>query len=62
MTTTEAIEYYGSKRALAAELGVWPHVIYKWGQHPPMARQYELEVKTGGILRAEKGRGDASTP
>lgn len=58
MTTEEAIHHYGSKRALAEALGVWPHVIYKWGQHPPMARQYEMEVKTGGALRAEKGAQD----
>lgn len=56
MTTKEAIDFYGSKRALAAELGVWPHVIYRWGNNPPMARQYELEVKTGGKLKAERSK------
>jgi len=28
-------------------------VIYTWGDEPPMARQYELEVKTKGDLKAE---------
>lgn len=54
MTTREAIDHFGGKRELAEALGVWPHVIYRWGSHPPMARQYELEVKTGGALVAEK--------
>lgn len=54
MTTKEAIEYYGGIKQLADTLGIWPHVIYRWGDHPPMGRQYELEVKTNGELRAEK--------
>jgi hypothetical protein len=28
-------------------------VIYQWGDTPPMGRQYELEVKTGGKLKAD---------
>lgn len=54
MTTKEAIDYYGGIKQLAAALGIWAHVIYRWGKHPPMARQYELEVKTGGKLKAQK--------
>lgn len=54
MTTKEAIEYYGDMKKLAAELGIWAHVIYRWGEYPPMARQYELEVKTNGKLKAER--------
>ena len=53
MTTQEAVEHYGGIKKLAAELGIWAHVIYRWGEHPPMARQYELEVKTKGALKAE---------
>lgn len=54
MKTQDAIDFYGGVRQLAHELGIWPHVIYRWGDNPPMARQYELEVKTKGKLRAEK--------
>jgi hypothetical protein len=54
MTTQEAIEHYGSIKALADALGVWPQVIYRWGEHPPMSRQYELQVKTKNKLKAEK--------
>jgi hypothetical protein len=52
MTTQEAIDHFGGRRQLAEMLGVWPQVIYQWGEEPPMARQYELEVKTNGVLRA----------
>ena len=54
MTTKEAIDHYGNIKKLADVLGIWPHVIYRWGELPPVARQYELEVKTKGKLKAEK--------
>ena len=53
MTTQEAINYYGGIKNLAAELNIWAHVIYRWGEYPPKARQYEIEVKTNGQLKAE---------
>lgn len=54
MKTQEAIDYYGSVKKLADALGIWPQVIYTWGEKPPMARQYELEVKTEGALKADR--------
>lgn len=51
MKTAEAIKHYGGTKQLAEALGIWPHVIYRWGSHPPKARQYELEVKSGGKLK-----------
>ena len=54
MKTQEAIEHYGSIKALGEALGIWPHVIYRWKESPPLARQYELEVKTGGKLKADR--------
>jgi hypothetical protein len=53
VTTDEAIKHFGSLKKLADALGIWPQVIYKWGQNPPMARQYEIQVKTNGVLRAD---------
>ena len=53
MKTQEAIDYYGSIKKLADALGIWPQTIYTWGETPTMARQYELEVKTGGKLKAD---------
>ena len=54
MKTEEAIAYYGSLKKLADVLDVWPQVIYRWGEKPPMSRQYELEVKTEGTLKADR--------
>lgn len=53
MKTEEAINFFGGKKQLADALGVWPQVIYQWGEYPPLARQYELQVKTNGALLAE---------
>ena len=58
MTTEQAVNHFGSIKSLAKFLGIWPHVIYRWGEHPPMARQYELEVRTKGALKAERGDRD----
>lgn len=54
MTTQQAIVYFGGLKKLADCLGVWPQVIYRWGEYPPIARQYEIEVKSEGALKAEK--------
>lgn len=54
MTTQEAINYFGSIKNLAEALGIWPHNVSRWGDRPPMARQYEIQVKTGGKLEADK--------
>lgn len=54
MTTKEAIDFFGGVKLLAEALSIWPHVIYRWGENPPMARQYELQVKSGGKLKVEK--------
>lgn len=53
MTTQEAVEHYGGVRQLAEALGIWPHSIHRWGEYPPVLRQYEIQVKTGGKLKAE---------
>jgi hypothetical protein len=53
LTTKEAIQHFGGLKKLADALQIWPQVIYRWGDRPPMARQYEIEVKTEGKLRAD---------
>ncbi len=53
MKTRDAIEYYGGLKKLADALGVWPQYIYQGGEYPPKGRQYEIEVKTEGALKAE---------
>ena len=54
MTTQEAIDFYGNVKKWADALGVWPQVIYAWGERPPKGRQYELEVKTEGTLKGDR--------
>ena len=54
MTTKEAVAHYGGVKKLADALGVWPQVVYAWGERPPMSRQYELEVKTNHQLKADR--------
>lgn len=54
MRTEEAIAHFGGIKKLADALGVWPQVIYQWGDAPPISRQYELEVKTDGALKARR--------
>jgi len=33
-------------------LKIWPHNISRWGRYVPSARAYEIEVITGGRLKA----------
>lgn len=54
MTTKEAIEHFGGIKELSAALGIWPHNVSRWGDRPPQARQYEIEVKSGGVLKADR--------
>lgn len=54
MTTQQAIDHYGSDKELAHALGIYPQAIHHWGEYPPPGRQYELEVKTKGKLKAER--------
>lgn len=56
MKTSEAIEHFGGLKKLADLLGIWPQVIYQWGEYPPKSRQYELEVRTNGVLKAENNQ------
>jgi len=59
MKTQEAIEHFGSIKKLADALGIWPQSIYLWGVRPPIARQYEIQVKSGGKLLADQGDDDS---
>jgi hypothetical protein len=52
MTTKEAIDHFGGIKKLAEALGIWPHPIYRWGEHPPKLRQFEIERLTNGELKA----------
>lgn len=54
MTMQEALDHYGSRKQLADALGLWPQTVYAWGDSIPLSRQYEIEVRTGGALKADR--------
>lgn len=55
MTTDEAIEWAGgTQAALAAALGIKQPSVAKWGEYPPEGRQYQIELLSGGRLKAER--------
>lgn len=63
MKTSDVITYYGSITRAAKALNVSRVSLYKWGEYVPPARQYELEVKTGGKLKSDYTQArDAGTP
>jgi len=53
MKTSEAIEFFGGVKTLATALKCWPNEVYRWGEYPPKGKQFEIEVKTAGELKAE---------
>lgn len=53
MKTSDAIATLGGVQKLARLLNCTRVAIYKWGEDVPETRQYELEVKTGGLLKSD---------
>jgi len=55
MKTSEAINFFGSQKALKEALNLKARqTIHAWGEIPPPGRQYQIEVLTNGALRAER--------
>lgn len=54
MTTQQAIEHFGGRRNLANALNISVQGVHKWGQTPPLLRQYQIEIITKRKLKAEK--------
>jgi hypothetical protein len=61
MKTQDAIDHYGSRDALARALGLDRTATYHWGDEVPELRQYQIEVLSGGALRASRPAPAAST-
>lgn len=61
MTTQDAITHFGGVKPLAFFMDVYPQTIYQWGEYPPIRAQYELEVRTKGALKAERGDNNDTT-
>jgi len=62
MTTKQALEYFGYQASLARSLGVKYQAIQQWGEYPPIGRQYQIEVLTGGALKAERPKVETGAP
>jgi hypothetical protein len=60
MTTQEAVQFWGGQTRLAKVLGITRDAIYKWKQYPPMDKQFQIMVLSGGRLSVtyinEKGQ------
>lgn len=55
MNVDQAIEHFGSQSALARALGIEPPSVAEWkskGKIPPV-RQFQIEVVSGGALKAD---------
>ncbi|MNF26956.1 DNA-binding transcriptional regulator DicC [compost metagenome] len=52
MKKADAISYFSSAAALAKELNISEAAISQWGQNVPKGRAYQIEVLTGGKLKA----------
>ncbi|WP_017786934.1 Cro/CI family transcriptional regulator [Aeromonas dhakensis] len=58
MKTELAVDYFGTKAAIADALGIKRSAVSQWGETIPIGRAYQIEVLTGGKLKA----GAHSTP
>ena len=54
MTTEQAIAFFGDRKKMAKLLGIGLHGTYRWGERPPMLRQFEMERLSDGELVVEK--------
>lgn len=54
MRTKSAVDYFGTKAAIADALGIKKSAVSQWGPNVPKGRAYQIEVLTGGKLKAEQ--------
>lgn len=53
MTKREAVDFWGSEAAVGRALGITRASVNAWDVIP-IGRQYQIEVVTGGALRADR--------
>ena len=60
MTTDEAVKFWGGQTRLANALGITRDAVHKWKQYPPIDKQFQIMVLSGGRLSVtyinEKGQ------
>ena len=53
MRKHDAITHFGGVTATAQALGISHAAVVKWGETIPQGRAYQIEVLTGGALKAD---------
>lgn len=53
MKKQDALNHFGGVVELAKALGCKPQAISQWGETIPQGRAYQIEVLTGGALKAD---------
>jgi hypothetical protein len=56
MKTADAVRHFGSQSALARALTIKRASVSAWGECPPIDRQCQIEVLTGGALKADRDK------
>jgi DNA-binding transcriptional regulator YdaS (Cro superfamily) len=56
MKTELAVDYFGTKAAIADALGIKKSAVSQWGDTIPKGRAYQIEVLTGGKLKADQSQ------
>lgn len=54
MTKQQAIIFFGSAAQLARALGITRGAVSLWQESLPIGRQCQIEVLTGGALKADR--------
>jgi len=50
MTKDEAIKFWGGPTRLAKALGITRDAVHKWKKYPPIDKQFQIMVLSGGRL------------
>lgn len=53
MNKGDVLSYFGGVAATAKALGISHAAVVKWGDTIPQGRAYQIEVVTGGALKAD---------
>lgn len=51
MRVDEAVEFFGSQKALAEAIGISPSAVYQWGEQIPMSRRKSVRLAMQGRAR-----------
>ena len=53
MTTQEVLDFFGNINKTAKALAMKRQNVGKWGEHPPIFAQWQIELITKGSLKSE---------